>query len=615
VSRKIPPPTPVKFPRCSPQRSTRKNLDSLVKFLREIQRPIDVKLEHLEALGLHVIHDAAPEDIIPDHDFLPPKEWVSIPPEDLEDINNSTTRPLNCERQSPGVKTYVERTKELSIPNAAAYRTVRRQPVPPGEQAVRLGNAYEFFKNLESFESYWDDTSVPLPENSSNGVDPMDIDSEKSSSDELSQQPGVYKHKYGRLNSGTSMPADIRVSLLISLTKLVAYDFGCNVSMPRTEPRLYVTSPALPPTRYDPCPSPQTSSFPSPVTFIYRTPVDRSAARSGVVEGPLAALSTRSTTGFVSTQEAVLDLARETVAALITAQQRARELQTERRPSIGKWWCTVPRWGGGAGGMIGREGERWERILREQEETRAAETHHSKAHTRRASQSIGSDGILASVEGGLPGSASADSSSNSPLSSSPASSISSTPKVNSHRSPGSLLPPKKKNTRQQTRDLPIYDAYRKLREPSSTWDKKARYQQIGKVAGAGYDDVFVLSSLNHHVSVLRVRVTDKLLSILGCDETAENGEDPAKSKSDFTEEGKNGIPEMLMYRSKWWDMFIVADRVEAMRCIWGMVAWMMRKVDDKGDLGDLKQTDTAIRGTGNGENRCGGASSTDVLMT
>jgi hypothetical protein len=34
-----------------------------------------------------------------------------------------------------------------------------------------------------------------------------------------------------------------------------------------------------------------------------------------------------------------------------------------------------------------------------------------------------------------------------------------------------------------------------------------------------------------------------------------------------------------MWRSKWYDMFLVEDRVEAMTCIWGMMAYMMRKTD------------------------------------
>lgn len=38
-----------------------------------------------------------------------------------------------------------------------------------------------------------------------------------------------------------------------------------------------------------------------------------------------------------------------------------------------------------------------------------------------------------------------------------------------------------------------------------------------------------------------------------------------------------------MVRSRWWDMFVPADRVEAMRGVWGMMAWLMRKVEGEGE--------------------------------
>lgn len=66
-------------------------------------------------------------------------------------------------------------------------------------------------------------------------------------------------------------------------------------------------------------------------------------------------MSARNTTGFASPAEARVDFGRELVAALITAQHRAREGKPERRFGEGKWWATEKRWGGGEGGPIGRE--------------------------------------------------------------------------------------------------------------------------------------------------------------------------------------------------------------------------------------------------------------------
>lgn len=120
----------------------------------------------------------------------------------------------------------------------------------------------------------------------------------------------------------------------------------------------------------------------------------------------------------------------------------------------------------------------------------------------------------------------------------------------------------------------IYDSYRKMLSPSSTWDRKARYSSIGKAVGQGYDDIFLVSSLNHHVSIVRVRVPDKLLSTLDGNEQEDWGR-------------------MNMWRSKWYDLFIAKERVDAMQVVWGMIAYLMRKVGDPSTEVDQKDTEGA----------------------
>lgn len=111
-----------------------------------------------------MIQDATPGELLPDPTFLPPaEEWKAVPAEQLLDADESTKRLLNNGILSPGISTYRERKKELEIPNADAFRTIRRIPAPTGESAARLGNAYEFFKNLEYFSAFWPDTSLPEP--------------------------------------------------------------------------------------------------------------------------------------------------------------------------------------------------------------------------------------------------------------------------------------------------------------------------------------------------------------------------------------------------------------------------------------------------------------------
>jgi hypothetical protein len=102
----------------------------------------------------------------------------------------------------------------------------------------------------------------------------------------------------------------------------------------------------------------------------------------------------------------------------------------------------------------------------------------------------------------------------------------------------------------------LYENYRKMLPPSSGWDRRARYAAIGKARASGADDVFLVSALNHHISIVRARVPDALLGAL---------------------EGRDGEWERLvMWRSRWFDLFLKDDRVQSMELIWGMMAWLMR---------------------------------------
>jgi hypothetical protein len=137
-------------------------------------------------------------------------------------------------------------------------------------------------------------------------------------------------------------------------------------------------------------------------------------------------------------------------------------------------------------------------------------------------------------------------------------------------------PPVAKKARKNHTNL--YDNYKQVRLPLSNWDKKARYCAIGKIKGAEHDDVFVISSLFHHVSVLRVRVPNRLLEVLaGTSETTVEGQAEAQERS---------WGRLEMWRSKWFDLFIVEERLEALRVLWGMTAWMMRE-DGSGEKADV----------------------------
>ena len=458
----------------------------LAQFLQTIYRPSEIQLAHFEAIGIHVISDASPRDIIPDPAFLPPsEEWLAICPDQLEAKNEASKKALNNGKLSPGMKTYIERRHELSIDNAAAFRTVLRLPTPAGETAVRLGNAYAFFKSLEQLSTYWHDTSLPKQAEET----PTD---EPSTSTASPAAPASQTNE--RLGSGSPLHAEYRQQLITAFIKMVAYDFGCNVAFPRCEPRLHLIPPPPSPPSY----------FNSSATFIHRTPADPASTRSGIIEGPLAVISSRASTIFSTPADSNLDFGRELVAVLLTAQQRAREGKTEKRFGADAWWTSKPRWGGGHGGPIGREADIPEEL---------------PARTRPGAERVSAMNEIKRAIGGISDSATG-----------------------------------KRNKRPGGSHL--YENYRKMLPPSSGWDRRARYSAIGKVGGSGADDIFLVSALNHHVSIVRARVPDSLLEAL---------------------EGKDAEWErVVVWRSKWFDLFLKEDRIHGMNLIWGMMAWLMR---------------------------------------
>ncbi|KAE9572493.1 hypothetical protein CGMCC3_g11382 [Colletotrichum fructicola] len=506
----IPPPTPLNLPTSRPQphapSAPSGETKPLTSVLQNVYRSGDVTSAIFDALGINLIPDATPADLIPDPACLADFEaWDKLTPDEAREKNAETRKVLNNGVQSPGCQTYLDRKRELSHDNEVAFRTVRRIPAPKGQQQARLGNSYEFFRCLEAFTTYWDDTSKPLKTPEETGANNV-VDADKTQRDN-SQTPEL--PRVIRTSAGSSMPGEYRQSLITAFLKLVAYDFGCNVSAPRTEPRLHITaaSPASDKRQAESLPAPRVSYFASGCTFIFRTPRTRDAARQGIIEGPLAAVSARATTSFENDNDQTIDLARELVAALVTAQHRAREGKTEKRFGEGQWWTSKSRWGGGEGGPIGREVER---------------------------DAIQGDKDNVNSESGQP--------------------------------PASKRPRK---------NMSIYDNYRMVRPPSASWDKKTRYEAIGKVQGTGYDDIFVISSLFHHVSFLRVRVPERLLEVLeGADEN-----DVHRSWG-----------QVEVRRTPWFDFFVLEERLNAMRLVWSLMNWLMRKPEDNAEE-DVKMVD------------------------
>lgn len=534
----------------------------LASLLQSLNRPAEqVDIAHLEALGVHVNSDSRLTDIIPHPSCLPDFDgWDSLTREDAHAIDPKSRPRLCNERLAPGPAKYVDLRQGLLTENDRAFRAVRRVAPKPGEQYVRLGYCHEFFRHLEILTGFWEDTSSKAKRPANEG----------DSKDKTDEQGDDWR--FFRTSAGSAMPAQYRIQILTSFLKLVTYDFSCNI-MSRQEPRLYIKSTNLPQSLVASGQSPRHSYFSSGCNFIFRMPVDRESAKHGIVEGPIAAVSPRHTLLFPpigKERESVIDLSREIIAALITAQHRAREGRKEQRIGQDAWWTTRRRWGGGPGGPIGREAEALESkealpvLLGDKDELPQANTRIDEgdgdARTKTVSppERSGSlpTGSRRSFKNTFGTSASA-----------------------SARATGAS-PPQPPNPKRPRKSLPVYDAYRMVRPPSMHWDPKTRYAAIGRQQGVDYDDVFVISSLFHHISILRVRVPDRLLQVL-------SGEVP--------DPGAQVRGRLEIWRTRWLDFFSAQDRVEAMRAVWGVVAYAMRDMSAEAERMEVDGDDLVRR--------------------
>ncbi|KAK8053460.1 hypothetical protein PG996_012761 [Apiospora saccharicola] len=570
----VPPATPINLPAFSPQLADGSALGqgSVVRVLQSVQRPSQLDHSPFTALGVHVHTDVGAESLLPDPSYVPSGTgWDGMDVDRARAIDATFRKPLSNGTLSPEARVYLERRNELSIDNQAAFRTIKRIRSGPGSKAVRLGNCYEFFRQLDLMASYWDDTSQPPIQynedehsQASSKSHPIALDGSLEQAEfaiagaTATQEDSKSQRTTYRTAPGSSMPPELRHGLITAFVKLVSYDCGCNLTTPRVEPRLHLLEPssALPKSgaRFA-----RASYFPSGCNFLARVPQGREDARRGVVEGPIAAVSARNITNFGTPSDQSIDFGRELVAALITAQHRAREGQKEKRFGDGRWWATTRRWGGAEGGPIGRE---LESIERSESSSNNAPRKTENTATSPYSPTMENTGNGSVQTQGKEGNTNK-------RSQSPPHPI----------SPSSGLPMRGTPANKKSRKtLGIYDNYRMVRLPSSNWDKKMRYTAIGKQPGADFDDVFVISSLFHHISILRVRVPMQLLEVF----------------AGAPEENIRSWNKLEVWRSPWYDLFKPQERMEAFRLLWGLNVWLMRKADD-GDGGSAKQ-DVVMKG-------------------
>jgi len=117
----------------------------------------------------------------------------------------------------------------------------------------------------------------------------------------------------------------------------------------------------------------------------------------------------------------------------------------------------------------------------------------------------------------------------------------------------------------ERRRVSAAEVWKVLRPGNGFWDSKVEYEAIGKGAGREWDEVYMLSSLNHHISILKLRVHPLYLQFLA------DGALP----QDLPADASWASP--ILQRTRWYDFFVLEDRAEAMRGLWGIMAYLMRQ--------------------------------------
>ncbi|KAL1982352.1 hypothetical protein VTN96DRAFT_1383 [Rasamsonia emersonii] len=524
-------PTPLDFPQYDPpgiaSEANPATFDTLYRQLMAIRKPQDISVDHIKTLNLQVVRDVPASNIVPEELLrgLPPLPWEE--PQAPESGQEASSHLMGNGNPYPPRDKYDVAKTELLFDNDDAFRELARMAPRPGRQRVRLTQSRKFWAGLERMAQYWD-TSLdnyyekPVqPQKSTNGETKTDatqtdetLAADKAGDDKMdvdspqAEKPQVETVYTGRrIGAGHEMPEDAREDTLRGLLEMAAWPFGCQAAVPSLPPRLAVRN----------------LLFPVRQSLVAgRAPQDRQTARKGILEGPVLVVQCRPETSFREPNEApgqgqreMCDLIREVGAMLLTAQERAREGSVEVKPGEGKWWTTTPRWGGAPNDGVPIDTPENTDSKPEEEEA----TGHANKRSRYAD-----------------------------------------PRMSSRRQGPS-----------NSRKASAAEKWKTLQAGPSLWDKKMRYMQIGKPKNSPFDDIYMISSINHHVSIVHLRVHRRYLDYI------------THGKSDFHEEsGSSDQPwyALSLRRTRWYDLMKAEERLEAFEGVWRVFHYLMRNNPD-----------------------------------
>ena len=118
----------------------------------------------------------------------------------------------------------------------------------------------------------------------------------------------------------------------------------------------------------------------------------------------------------------------------------------------------------------------------------------------------------------------------------------------------------------------FYKEWETIRPNPSMWDEKMIHRRIGRPsptdaekgsANGDWDEVFQVTSVNHHVAIMKMRISKRYLHWL------ETGEAEKREES-----GEDDI--LRIWRSEWFDMFDKEARKAWMVGMWRVMCWICR---------------------------------------
>jgi hypothetical protein len=440
-------------------------------------------------------------------EFFPPSDWLDPPTKEQRSeicytaVVDGSVPKLHNNRQWPNRGDFYDRIHDFMYTNEEAYHGLTRQ-VKDGKPAPRITNGRPFFIALDEMGQYWD-TSL---DEYFLGPDASDADN-PTEVDDATEYPngsnGFYRGY--RAGTGSDMPSMLRINAVRALVEVVMYPFAFQI--PAFENKAH---------NFD-CPHLEIKNLRCTVSAltrrIWRIPTDPAKARSGVGEGPALGFSCRNDVRFsIGVGDGQKDLLKETASLVILAQERARQGKPEPQPGEGKFWASKPRWAGHAYSVPGEY--QLDQLDRDHlKRLRAEEEERKTKYAIRKREDFESH-------------------------------------LNSSMT-------QRQRSIEKYKDMTL--------TTSSLWVPKAEYISVGKDKNSAYDDVFLVSSLNHHIAILKLRVHAAYLDYLG------TGVFPANAASLAAD-----WSEPVIERSRWYDLFNSKDRIQIFRSLWAVAGYLAR---------------------------------------